>query len=99
MAIINTQVAKSNNVRAAALNLNAKAFEARQTLAGIWDLKPTNTAPPPPESTFQLDMRNHTDESMVGEGDERVKVSEEHFMPGGKYRCKSALLFLDAPRC
>ena len=88
MAVINTLVAKSDNIRAAALNLNAKAFEARQTLAGIWDLKPTATAPPPPESTFQLDMKNPTDESVVGEGDERVKVEEKDFMPGGKYRCK-----------
>ena len=88
MAVINTLVAKSDNIRAAALNLNAKAFEARQTLAGIWDLKPTATAPPPPESTFQLDMKNATDESVVGEGDERVKVEEQDFMPGGKYRCK-----------
>ena len=91
MAVINTLVAKSDNIGAAALNLNAKAFEARQTLAGIWDLKPTTTAPPPPESTFQLDMKNATDESVVGEGDERVKVEEKDFMPGGKYRCKLPL--------
>ena len=88
MAVIHTLVAKSDNIRAAALNLNAKAFEARQTLAGIWDLNPTATAPPPPESTFQLDMKNHIDESVVGEGDERVKVEEKDIMPGGKYRCK-----------
>ncbi|KAL8705089.1 MAG: hypothetical protein Q9201_001772 [Fulgogasparrea decipioides] len=86
MAIIKNVVAKSNNTHAAALNLNAKTFELRQTLAGIWDLKPTATAPPPPESCFQLDMKNHTDESVFGEGDERVKVDEKHFMPGGKYR-------------
>ncbi|KAL8825654.1 MAG: hypothetical protein Q9191_004279 [Dirinaria sp. TL-2023a] len=86
MTAINTLVAKSDNIRAAALNLNAKTFEARQTLAGIWDLKPTAIAPPPLESTFQLDMKNSIDESIIGEGDERVKVEEKHFMPGGKYR-------------
>ncbi|KAL8729292.1 MAG: hypothetical protein Q9181_005046 [Wetmoreana brouardii] len=86
MAIIKNVVAKSNNTHAAALNLNAKTFELRQTLAGIWDLKPTATAPPPPQSSFQLDMKNHTDESVFGEGDERVKVDKKHFMPGGKYR-------------
>ena len=88
MAVINTLVAKSDNIRAAALNLNAKVFEARQTLAGIWDLAPSTTTPPPPESTIQLDMKNPVDESVVGEGDERVKVQEKDFMPGGKYRCK-----------
>lgn len=88
MAIISTQVAKSTDIRAAALNLNAKAFEARRTIAGIWDVKPSDAAPPAPESTFQLDMRNETHESIVGEGDERTKVATEHFMPGGKYRCE-----------
>lgn len=88
MAIINTQVAKSNNTQAAALNINAKTFEARQTLAGVWDLQATAAAPPSPESAFHLDMKNPVDESISGEGDERVKVEERHFMQGGKYRCE-----------
>ncbi|KAL9010457.1 MAG: hypothetical protein Q9173_004607 [Seirophora scorigena] len=86
MTIINHQVAKSSDIHAAALNLNAKVFEVRQTLAGVWDLKPSATAPPPLESTFQLDMKNPSDESVFGERDERVKVAEKHYMPGGKYR-------------
>ena len=86
MAIINTTVARSNNVRDAALNLNAKAFEFRQTLAGIWDLKPS--ASEAPESAFSLDMKNESGESVVGDGDERTKVHEKDFAPGGKYRCK-----------
>ena len=85
MAVINTLVAKSKDVNAAALNLNAKAFEIRRTLAGIWDLKPCGTEVP--KDTIHLDMKNPTDESVIGEGDERVKVDEKHFMPGGKYRC------------
>ena len=84
MAVINTLVAKSTDVKAAALNLNAKAFEIRQTIAGVWDLKPS--AVEAPESAFSLDMKNATDESVVGEGDDRVKVDERHFQPGGKYR-------------
>ena len=87
MAVISTVVAKSGNTRAAALNLNAKAYEVRQTVAGIWDLKPCDTKPPPPSSTFQLDMKNQADESVVDGSDERVKVDDKHFMPGGKYRC------------
>lgn len=81
-------MAKSSDIHAAALNLNAKVSEVRQTLAGVWDLKPSATAPPAPESTFQLDMKNSSDESVFGEGDERVKVAEKDYMPGGKYRCK-----------
>ena len=89
MAVINTLVAKSQDVKDAALNINAQAFAARRTLAALWDLKPTTAAPPPPEAAFSLDMRNESGESVVGEGDERVKVDDVHFAPGGKYRCKS----------
>ena len=112
MAIINTTVAKSRDVRDAALNLNAKAFEVRRTLAAVWDLKPTGAKPPPPEAAFSLDMKNESGEvgdhkilflhadlltpifpsqSVVGEGDERIKVNDVHFAPGGKYRCKIQL--------
>ena len=87
MAVIKTTVAKSNDIKDAALNLNAKAFEVRRTLAAVWNLKPTSTKPPPPAESFSLDMRNESGESVVGDGDERVKVRPEHFAPGGKYRC------------
>ncbi|MCJ1438955.1 hypothetical protein MMC27_008345 [Xylographa pallens] len=86
MAIVSTLVAKSRGVHDAALNLNAKAFELRQTLAGVWDLKPATTEAPDPKSTFQLDMKNDSGESVVGNEDERVKVETVHFAPGGKYR-------------
>ncbi|KAL9035035.1 MAG: hypothetical protein Q9214_006774, partial [Letrouitia sp. 1 TL-2023] len=86
MTVINTAVAKSRDVKDAALNLNVKAFEVRRTLAATWDLKPTAAAPPPAESAFSLDMKNESSESVVGEGDERVKVDSVHFGPGGKYR-------------
>lgn len=84
MGVINTLVAKSVDTKAAALNLNAKANEVRQTIAGVWDLKPSSTTPP--ESAMNLDMKNDSTESVV-EGDERVKVQERDFQPGGKYRC------------
>ncbi|KAL9620303.1 MAG: hypothetical protein Q9160_005202 [Pyrenula sp. 1 TL-2023] len=83
MAIINTTVAKSQNVKDAALNLNAKAFEVRRTLAAVWDLKPTGTQPPPPAETISLDMKNSGGESVVG-GDERVRVPDQDIAPGGK---------------
>ena len=85
MAVISTLVAKSEDTRAAALNLNAKAFEIRQTLAGVWDLKPSNDDVP--KDTLHLDMKNASHESVVGDNDERTKVNEQHYMPGGKYRC------------
>ena len=87
MAIIKTTVAKSNDIQDAALNINAKAFEVRRTLAAVWNLKPTGTKPPPAAECFSLDMRNESTESVVGDGDERVKVQPVHFAPGGKYRC------------
>ena len=90
MAVIKTAVAKSRDVKDAALNLNAKAYEVRRTLAAVWDLKPTAAKPPPPPEAFSLDMKNESGESVV-EGDERVKVDDVHFGPGGKYRCKSTL--------
>lgn len=89
MAVINTTVAKSRDVKDAALNLNAKAFEVRRTLAAVWDLKATAAKPPPPGAAASLDMRNESHESVVGEGDERIKVADVHFAPGGKYRCQS----------
>lgn len=87
MTVIHTLVAKSEHVNDAALNLNAKAFELRQTLAGVWDLAPSTTEPPHHSKTFHLDMKNESGESVVGDEDERVKVDERDFMPGGKYRC------------
>ena len=92
MAIIKeSAVALSHDVRDAALNLNIKAFEIRRTLAAVWDLKPTRPQPPPPEAAFSLDMKNEGSESVVGEGDERVKVDNVHFAPGGKYRCEAII--------
>lgn len=89
MAVINTTVARSRDVKDAALNLNAKAFEVRRTLAAVWDLKASAAEPPPTSEAFSLDMKNESHESVVGEGDERVKVADVHFAPGGKYRCES----------
>ena len=86
MTVINTLVARSTNVKEAALNLNAKAFETRRTLAGVWDLQPSDSTHAP-ESALMLDMKNESQESVVG-GDERLLVDERHFSPGGKYRCK-----------
>lgn len=99
MTVINTAVSKSRDVKDAALNLNVKAFEVRRTLAATWDLKPTSGAPPPAESAFSLDMKNESSESVVGEGDERVKVDPAHFGPGGKYRCKRIPMLLGLTRC
>ncbi|KAI9652268.1 MAG: hypothetical protein M1831_007116 [Alyxoria varia] len=86
MAVINTVVSKSHDIKDAALNLNAKAFELRRTLAAVWDLKPTGTSPPPPQESFSLDMKNEGGESVVGEGDERTRVGDSALAPGGKYR-------------
>ena len=90
MAVMKTLVAQSNNIKDAALNLNAKAFEVRRTLAAVWDLKPTSAIPPSPEESITLDMKNDSGESVIGD-DERVKVDDVDFAPGGKYRCKSFL--------
>ena len=92
MAIINSTVAVSHDVRDAALNLAAKAYEVRRTVAAVWKVKPTVPQPPLAESTFSLDMKNETNESVV-EGDERVLVDKVHFAPGGKYRCMSQLTY------
>ena len=81
----------SCNVKDAALNLNTKAFELRRTLAAVWDLNPSGAEPPAPEAAISLDMKNEGTESVVGEGDERVKVGNDHFAPGGKYRCESII--------
>ncbi len=88
MTVIKTTVAKSKDVKDAALNLNVKAYEVRRTLAAVWNLGPTRAEPPAPEATFSFNMRNEGSESVVGEGDERVLVDKMHFAPGGKYRCK-----------
>ena len=93
MSIIKTTVAKSNDVKDAALNLNAKAYEVRRTLAAVWNLAPTRAQPPAPEATFSLDMKNESQESVSGD-DDRVMVDKIHFAPGGKYRCKSAVIAL-----
>ena len=89
MTVIKTTVAKSKDVKAAALNLNVKAYEVRRTLAAVWNLGPTRAEPPAPEVASSLDMRNEGSEAVVGGGDERVLVDKMHFAPGGKYRCKS----------
>ena len=88
MTVINTLVARSNDIKEAALNLNAKTYETRQTLAGVWDLKPSDTEQAP-ESAISLDMKNDYGESVVGEDDERILVDDRDFAPGGKYRCKN----------
>ena len=88
MSDIKTAVAKSHNIKDAALNLNLKAYELRRTLAAVWDLKPTLKQPPSPETTFSLDMKNEGYESVLGD-DERLLVDKVHFAPGGKYRCNS----------
>ena len=88
MTVIKTTVAKSNDVKDAALNLNVKAYEVRRTLAAVWTLQSTRAQPPGPEATFSLDMKNESSESVV-DGDDRVLVDKIHFAPGGKYRCKS----------
>ena len=85
--MINTVVARSQSVRDAALNLNQKAYETRRTLAATWKLSPTGSEPPPAEAAFSLDMKNEGEESIIDQGDERIKVDDAHFAPGGKYRC------------
>ncbi|KAL9602705.1 MAG: hypothetical protein Q9219_001695 [cf. Caloplaca sp. 3 TL-2023] len=85
MAVLGYTVAKSHNVKEAALNLAAKANDVRQTTAAVWDMAPTAAQPPSPEATFSLNMTNDVDESVV-EGDERTLVDKIHFAPGGKYR-------------
>ena len=88
MTVIKTTVAKSHDIKDAALNLNVKAFEVRRTLAAVWNLAPTQGQPPSPEAAFSLDMKNEGQESVVGGSDERRLVDKVHFAPGGKYRCK-----------
>ena len=87
MADIKTTVAHSRDVKDAALNLNVKAHEVRRTLAAVWSLQSTHVKPPSPESTFSLDMKNESSESVVGD-DDRVLVDKSDFAPGGKYRCE-----------
>lgn len=93
MTIVKTAVAKSNDIKDAALNLNAKAYEVRRTLAAVWNLAPTRAQQPAPEATFSLDMKNESLESVNGDDDRRL-VDKIHFAPGGKYRCKSAVTAL-----
>ena len=94
MAVIKTTVAKSHDVKEAALNLNVKAYEVRRTLAAVWDVKPTSAQPPSPEAAFSLDMKNESSESVIGESDERALVDKAHFAPGGKYRCEITIAFI-----
>ena len=89
MTVIHTAVAKSQDVKDAALNLNLKAYEVRRTLAAVWDVAPTQAQPPSPEAAFSLDMKNEDSESVIGDRDERLLVEPTHFAPGGKYRCRS----------
>ena len=88
MPVINTTVAKSRDVKDAALNLNAKAYEVRRTLAAVWDLRATAAKPPPPGAAESLDMRNESDESVISKRDRRIKVPDVHLAPGGKYHCE-----------
>ena len=94
MSEVKTIVAKSHNVKDAALNLNVKLYDVRRTLAATWNLAPTPAQPPSPETAFSLDMRNEGQESVVGDSDQRRLVDKDHFAPGGKYRCKSIVVFL-----
>ncbi len=89
MTDLKTTVAKSQDVKDAALNLNVKAYEVRRTLAAVWNVQSTRAQPPSPEAIFSLDMKNESSESIVGEEDDRVLVDKSHFAPGGKYRCQS----------
>ncbi|KAI4190981.1 MAG: hypothetical protein L6R41_000431 [Letrouitia leprolyta] len=86
MATTKNTVAKSYDVRDAALNLAAKAYDVRRTVAAVWNVKPTAPQSPSPEATFSLDMTNSSEESVVDGGDERVLVDKSSFAPGGKYR-------------
>lgn len=86
MATTKNTVAKSYDVRDAALNLAAKAYDVRRTVAAVWHVKPTAAHSPSPEATFSLDMTNHSEESVVDGNDERVLVDKANFAPGGKYR-------------
>lgn len=96
MSEVKTSVAKSNDVKDAALNLNVKAYELRRTMAAVWNLRSTPKQPPSPEAAFSLDMKNEGEESVVGGSDERRLVDKAHFAPGGKYRCRPirVILFL-----
>ena len=84
-----TRVAYSANVEEAAFNLNAKANELGNTIAGVWNLKPTDNNAAP-ESAFAHNPTNDLRESKIGQPDQdgRKKVDESDFMQGGKYRCK-----------
>ena len=94
MSEIKTIVTKSHDIKDAALNLNVKAHEVRRTLAATWNLAPTQAQPPSPEAAFSLDMKNESQESVVGGSDERRLVDKVHFAPGGKYRGKGIAVFL-----
>ena len=81
-----SRVALSEDTKAAALNLTAKAYELRHTIAAVWDLPPGSSVPPSPESAEALNATNPGEESVVGQ-DGRKLVPDVHFSPGGKYRC------------
>jgi hypothetical protein len=54
------------------------------TIVPLWELQATAAEVPAPEA---FNFTNPGAESVIGD-DDRVKVSPEHFQPGGKYRCK-----------
>ena len=67
--------------------------------AAVWDLKSASSlsrTPPPPESMVVIDLRNPEppEDNIFLAVDERTKVDEKHFGPGGKYRCMSNLPFV-----
>ena len=55
------------------------------TIIPLWELQSTADTIPTAES---FKFVNPGAESVIGD-DDRVKVSPEHFAPGGKYRCES----------
>ena len=66
--------------------------QAKNVKFGVWNLQSTELeVPEKTESLFggPIGHENESvkDESVIG-GDGRKRVSKQHFMPGGKYRCK-----------
>lgn len=82
-----SSVAVSHDIREAALNLNAKAFQLRTTLAAVWDFNTGRVQSLAPESAESFGAVNPGAESVVGT-DDRKKVDKAHYAPGGKYRCQ-----------
>lgn len=96
MPIIDTLVSKSNDTKHAALNLNAKTFQLRRTLAAVWDLDPSTADLPSQESTLSLDSANEPSDTSFASSDGRVKVQPHDLAPEGRYRCKTAVAQFDA---